>query len=115
MALGQGLGLGDVEACAADLTGLERLDEVVGDDVTAPRDVHEPRVLLHESQLVATDDPFGVRGEGERHDDEVGARQRVVEVLALDDDVRAVHRTHAVAHDGHVRVERRQQRQQHLG
>ena len=38
-----------------------------------------------------------------------------MEVLTLDDDVGAVHRSHPVAHHGHVRVEGGQQPEQDLG
>src|SRR4051812_26572773 len=44
MAVGQGLGIGDVEGGAADAAGSQGVDEIVGDDMTAPCHIHQPGV-----------------------------------------------------------------------
>ena len=87
---GQRLGVGDVEPGAADDAVAQRVDEVVGDDVAAAGDVDEPGVVLHQRQLVGGDDPLGLRREGERQHDEVGARQGVGVAVGLEHVVDAV-------------------------
>ena len=87
----------------------EGVDEVVGDDVAAPGHVDEPGVVLHQRQLVGGDDALGLRREGERQHDEVGAGQGVGVAVGLEHVVDAVEVVGGAPHDGDVAVPRLQQ------
>ena len=104
----QWLGIGDVEAGAADDLLAQGVDEVIGDDVPAPGDVDEPGVGLHQGQLVGGDQPLGLGGEGQGDDDEVRPRQRIGIAVGVEDVVDTREILGATADDGDVAVERLQ-------
>ena len=92
----------------------QRVDEVVGDDVAAAGDVDEPGVVLHQRQLAGGDDAVGLRRQGEREHDEIGARQGVGVAVGLEHVVDAVEVAGRAAHDGDVAVQRLQQPHERL-
>jgi hypothetical protein len=84
VAVGQWFGVGHVEGGTADPVLAQGGDEVVGDDVPAAGDVHQPGVGLHHSQLRRRHDALRVVRERQRQHDEVGSSEGVVEAVDRD-------------------------------
>ena len=80
MAVGEGLGVGDVEH-GADHALAQCCHEVVDDDVTAAADIAEPRIAAHRRERLGIDDVAGLIGEGEGDDDGVGVGDGLVEAV----------------------------------
>ena len=79
VSLREGLRVGDVEGGRAQFAGAERVDQVVGDDVRAPGDVDQVTARPHGEHFATPEDAAGVRGQGERDDDQIRALERVEE------------------------------------
>ena len=62
VAVGQGLGVGDVEPRAAERAVPQGGDEVVGHDVATPGDVDEAGALGQQVEAAAVDQALGLRG-----------------------------------------------------
>ncbi|HUQ40703.1 MAG TPA: MFS transporter [Acidimicrobiales bacterium] len=115
VAVGERLGIGDVEGGTADALLLEHVDEVVGDDVRAAGDVDQPRMVVHAIELVAPDDADGLRREGEREDHEVGAGEHLIEAIRADGPCRTCQWLGLSADDCCLHAEGGEQGQQRLG
>ena len=76
VAVGQRLGVGDVEPGAAERAVGQRGHQVVGHDVAAAGDVDEPGVVGARRSSGAVDDPVGLGRQGERQHHDVGAGER---------------------------------------
>src|SRR5690606_29042861 len=91
MAVGEGLGVGDVEPRAADRAVAQRGDEIVGDDVAAAGDVDDPCVVGEQVEPAAVDQALGLGREGEGEHDGVGTVEGGVEAVQGDDPAGAGH------------------------
>ena len=80
MAVRERLGIGDVQAGAADRTVLQGGDQRFGVHVAAAGDVHQPGSLVHGCQLAGADDALGVGGERQGQEDHQGPGQGLVQL-----------------------------------
>src|SRR5829696_7092035 len=76
---GQRLLLIDVEGSAGNLAGLQRCDQVIQPGRHAAADVDEERRPLHALEAGAVEETFGRRRMRHRQDDEIRARQQVIQ------------------------------------
>jgi hypothetical protein len=115
VAVGQGLGVGDVEGGAPDPALVERPHEVGGHDVPAPGHIDQPGVVGHGVELGSGDDALRLRGKGQRHHHAVGVGQGLVQAVEADRAGRPLQRLGPAPHDRRFHIEGLEQAEELLG
>ncbi len=81
MAVGQRLGVGDIDRSPADRSRGQRLDQGIGVDMAAPGDVDQPGIGSHGREGGCVDDAGRLVGERQCEDDDVGEPKVIVQII----------------------------------
>lgn len=97
--VGEGFGVGDIESGAAELSGPESLDQVIGDHMGAAGDIDENSSWAESVQLLPPDDVDRLRRERQGDEGHEGPPQSLAQSTAVDGPCRTCQWLGLSAHD----------------